>query len=54
MIWESGLSRIRKPALLAGIHEWQVGPPNPAWKRYAQENSWSKNAGMVIERMFKA
>lgn len=40
-------------ALLAGIHEWQAHPPAPAWECYEQENSWAKNAGLVIERMFE-
>ncbi len=39
-------------ALLAGIHEWQAHPPAPAWEHYERENSWAKNAEIVVRQMF--
>ena len=39
--------------LIAGIREWQQHPLNPAWQRYEQENSWAKNAEIVIRCMFQ-
>lgn len=40
-------------ALVAGIRQWIAHPVTPEWDRYKQENSWARNAELVVERMFK-
>ena len=39
-------------AIAHGLRELLQEPPTPDWNRYEQENSWSRNAQLVIERMF--
>ncbi|MBW4575263.1 MAG: glycosyltransferase family 4 protein [Aphanothece sp. CMT-3BRIN-NPC111] len=37
-------------ALVKGIIRWLENPPNPEWERYFEENSWQRNAQLVIDR----
>ena len=36
--------------LKSGIGRWQRQPPIPKWEAYESENSWGRNAELVIER----
>jgi glycosyltransferase involved in cell wall biosynthesis len=39
-------------AIAHGLRDLLQKPPTPDWERYEKENSWSRNAQLVIERMF--
>jgi hypothetical protein len=39
-------------AITQGLRDLLQRPPTPDWDRYGKENSWSRNAQLVIERMF--
>lgn len=41
-----------KDALVGGIRQWLAAPSLPEWTRYERENNWSKNAAIVLGRMF--
>ena len=41
-----------EPALAQGLRSLLDNPPTPDWDRYEEENSWDRNAQLVIERMF--
>ncbi len=41
-------------AVIEGIQKWLNEPPTPDWDRYDRENSWEKNAELVIERLFSS
>jgi glycosyltransferase involved in cell wall biosynthesis len=38
-------------ALAEGIDQWIHSPPNPAWDDYSRENSWQRNAEIVLRQM---
>lgn len=40
-------------ALVQGVRRWRKEPPAPEWERYEAEHSWTRNAQLVIERMFE-
>lgn len=35
-------------SLIQGIKQWLVNPPHPQWERYIRDNSWRKNANLLI------
>jgi len=39
-------------ALKAGIATWLGGIPEPRWEEYRRENSWSRNAEVIRDRLF--
>jgi hypothetical protein len=38
--------------IVEGLRRWETGLPAPNWEQYAADNSWERNAQLVIERMF--
>jgi glycosyltransferase involved in cell wall biosynthesis len=38
--------------IAAGLRRWLRDKPVPRWDSYAEENSWSQNASLVVEGMF--
>ncbi|MBC8096552.1 MAG: glycosyltransferase [Akkermansiaceae bacterium] len=38
-------------AIAAGLDQWLRRKPAPNWTGYREENSWEKNAALVVERM---
>jgi glycosyltransferase involved in cell wall biosynthesis len=38
-------------ALIDGVRRWQQQPPTPEWETYERENSWRRNAQLVIGRL---
>ena len=39
-------------AIVAGLRAWLAGTtPSPAWADYARDNSWQRNAEIVMDRM---
>jgi glycosyltransferase involved in cell wall biosynthesis len=40
-------------ALKVGMERWRTDPPIPRWEAYEEENSWQRNAALVVSR-FKA
>jgi len=41
-------------AIIAGARRCQNGLPAPKWDQYAADNSWERNAELVVERMFES
>lgn len=39
-------------AVTEGIGRWLADPPAPDWNFYHRENSWDRNAELVVERLF--
>ena len=40
-------------AIWDGIDRWLRGEmPSPRWEQYEQENSWERNAEIVIQKLF--
>jgi hypothetical protein len=39
-------------AIREGLCRWLHGLPEPLWPEYLEENSWSRNAEAVRQRMF--
>lgn len=39
-------------ALIEGIRQWRLSPPVPHWEAYETDNSWQRNAEIVVSRMF--
>lgn len=39
-------------AICSGLQAWLDGLNIPSWSRYLEENSWHRNAAVVIEKMF--
>jgi hypothetical protein len=40
--------------LIEGIRHWQSSPPVPHWEAYKTDNSWQRNAEIIVSRMFEA
>jgi glycosyltransferase involved in cell wall biosynthesis len=38
-------------ALARGIDRWMISPPKPRWDDYCSENSWQRNAEIVLRQM---
>jgi glycosyltransferase involved in cell wall biosynthesis len=41
-------------AVRAGLGQWLGGPSEPRWSSYLDENSWRRNAEVVMQRLFQA
>jgi hypothetical protein len=39
-------------AIVKGLRRWETGLPAPNWEQYAADNSWERNAQLIIERVF--
>lgn len=39
--------------LVAGMKALLAAPPRPLWDAYFEENSWSVNAGLILDRIFE-
>jgi hypothetical protein len=39
-------------AIREGLRRWLRGTPEPLWSEYLAENSWTRNAEAVRQRMF--
>jgi glycosyltransferase involved in cell wall biosynthesis len=40
-------------ALIAGFSHWLRTPPTPHWEEYEEENSWCRNAGIVVDQFLR-
>lgn len=38
--------------MVAGIKRWLANPPAAEWSRYERENSWTRNAELVMQKLF--
>ncbi len=58
VVEEYGIGRWVEPdsvdAIADGLAKLLVGPPTPEWERYEREQSWQKNAEIILDRIAEA